>query len=246
MYDYRMSIENMQAKVTVTHPVDTMKPIQETETQRFFFAYDRGRIRYEKNQFNSKSGLSWLDQSLSTPEFYFLRHPHGTPEVNDGNCLFLDSPLAKPLETFDPRRIGTDRYGFGTIEINHFNYDTLLDMLYNARCENYNVSMDMFDDEKCYKVSFQVRAEGSFGSGAFWIDPQKGYNLVRGESEAETLDWHDSYSVTLSKFTTHRGEIWFPQLIMYKYRMKVGGKKRLSSILSPLMYKTRQHSPSLD
>ena len=221
MYDYRMAIENMRAEVTVTHPVNMRQPIRETERQNFFFAFDRGRIRYDKNQYNSKSGLSWLDQSLSTPEFFFHRHPHGVPEVNDGNSLFVNSPLTESLGTLDPRRIGTDLISFDATEFNSFNYDTLLDTFYKAykaRAENYNVSIDYVDGEKLYKVSFQFKDRDLLST--YWISPQKGYNLVRFEAISEMDNYHHSYVVILEKFPAQKGEIWFPRKIVSDYSLK--------------------------
>ena len=216
MYDYRMAIENMRAEATATWLVDTRQPIRETITHHFSFFYDRGRVRVDRTWLNPNDPRMQLYQYLSTPDFYFFRHPHGVPAVNDGNSLFLDRPLTQRFDTLDPRRIGTDWASFDTIMITHFNYDTLLDKFYNAIGENYNVVVDYVDGEKLYKISYQVNHAGI--SNSYWINPQKGYNLVRAESESELLDRHSRYVVTLGRFSARNGEIWFPIEISYKLR----------------------------
>jgi len=153
---------------------------------------------------------------LSTPDFYFTRHTSPeTSHINDGNSLFVNPPLEQPFDTFDPRRIGTDWASVDTIETTHFNYDTLLKNYYSPHGENYNVSIDVIDGEKLYKVSWHVSNAEFFGS--YWIDPQKGYSLVRAESGSEMLDLHGSYNVTLNKFASSRGNIWFPQEVFYRH-----------------------------
>ena len=227
MYDYRMAIENMRAEVTVTRPTNTRQPIVEKMTQKFSFAYDKGRVRCDITY--STLGVSnvRLYQNLSTPEFYVVRQPfprnlinndHPVPVVNDGNSLSVRPPLEKPFETLDPRRIGTDLGSIDTIETTHFNYDKLLDSFYNPKGENYSVSIDVVDGEKLYKVSYQVSTTGM--SNSYWIDPQKGYNLVRFDAESEKLSFYIYRTVTLGKFSARAGEIWFPQKISYKHRVK--------------------------
>jgi len=218
MYDYRMAIENMRAEVTVTKLVDTRQPIRESETQHFHFAFDRGRVRCDRIFSNSETSQSRFYQDLSTPEFHFTRHPYGIPDINDGSSLFLNSPLTQTFDTLDPRRIGTDWASFDTIVVNRFNYDTLLDQFYNANGENYSVSIDLVDNEELYKVSYQVRSVSI--SNSYWINPRKGYNLVRCESASEELGMYISYVVTLDKFAANNGEIWFPQEIFYKRRVR--------------------------
>jgi len=200
----------------VTRPVHSRQPIRETETQVFYFALDGGRTRYDRTTFNSKSSMKWIDQTLSTPGFYFHRHPHGISEVNDGNSLFLTSPLTEPFETFDPRRIGTDLMSFDTIEINPFNYDTLLDRFYSANGEDYSVNIDIVDGEKLYKVSYQVSRAGLLCS--YWINPQKGYNLVRSESVSERDDFCHIHVIMLDNFPSQKETVWFPRQIVNEYR----------------------------
>ena len=80
-----------------------------------------------------QSPQSQYYQYLSTPDFYFTRHTSPTTHhVNDGNSLFVRRPLKQPFQTYDPRRIGTDPSSFDIAFINRFNYDTLLDIFYNA------------------------------------------------------------------------------------------------------------------
>jgi hypothetical protein len=85
----------------------------------------------------------------------------------------------------------------------------------------------MVNGEKLYKISYQINVscEGDNGEtikgailNSYWIDPQKGYNLVRSETESEILDIHISYIVTLGKVPSQKGEIWFPQEISFKHR----------------------------
>ena len=128
MYDYRMSIENMRAEVTVTYPVNTRQPIKETAKLHLVFIYDKGRARCDKTWFSPQSTQVQFWQYLSTPEFYFTRHSSPeTQHINDGNSLLVSPPLGQPIDTFDPRRIGTDLDSFDTIETTHFNYDVLLE-----------------------------------------------------------------------------------------------------------------------
>lgn len=75
----------------------------------------------------------------------------------------------------------------------------------------------MVGGEKLYKVSVLVKDEGNLCS--YWISPQKGYNLVRIESESKMYDAQQSYSVTLHKFTCRKGEVWFPQETFYRDKM---------------------------
>ena len=227
MYDYRMSIENMRAEVTVMRPTNTKQPHVEKMTQKFSFAYDKGRVRCDMTYSTLGSSNVSLYQKLSTPEFYVVRQPfprnllnngNSVPVVNNGNSLSVRPPLAKPFDTLDPRRIGTDWRSIDTIDTTHFNYDTLLDTFYNPKGENYSVSIDVVDGENLYKVSFQVSGTG--GSNSYWIDPQKGYNLVRANAETESLGKYISYDVTLGKFAARERDIWFPQRISYKHRVK--------------------------
>ena len=218
MYDYRMAIENMRVEVTVTKPVDTHQPHRETEKQLFYFVYDKGRVRCDQTFSNPKFPKKWFYQHLSTPDFYFTRHPSEVPEVNDGNSLFVRFPLEQPFDTLDPRRIGVNRNSFDTLKITQFNYDAILDDLYPARGEDFNVSIDMLDGEKLYKISYRIN-EGNILS-SYWINPQKGYNLVRSESESQSHNRYYSYDVTLDKLPASRGEIWFPRQIVYKHTIK--------------------------
>jgi len=117
----------------------------------------------------------------------------------------------------DPRRIGTDVAHVDTMTIRRFNYETLLEHFYSPKGENYHVSIDMVDGEKLYKVSYQGGSGVIFNS--YWIDPQRGYNLVRANTESEVRGLYVSYTVTLDKFPSQRGDVWFPQKISYKYRM---------------------------
>lgn len=219
MYDYRMSIENMRVEVTVTKPVHASQPYREKIKQHFYFAYDNGRVRFDETISKSETPHMWLYQRLSTPDFYFIRHPSPSlHEVNDGNSLILTSPLTKPLATLDPRRIGTDRNHFDIIAQVPFSYDNLLDKFYPPKGEDFRVSTDIVDGEKLYKVSYQINDGEILNS--YWINPQKGHSLVRTESKSEKLDRYTSYVVALEQFTTHKGEIWFPQWIVYTYEIK--------------------------
>ena len=217
MYDYRMAIENMRAEVTVTYPVDTRQPIKETAKTYILFIYDKERVRCDWSWSVPKSTRIQFWQYLSTPDIYFTRHTSPeTSHINEGNSLFVCEPLEQPFDTLDPRRIGTDWTTFDAIRTNPFNYDVLLELYYSPHEENYTVSIDYVDGEKLYKVSWQASDVEFFGS--YWINPQKGYNLVRCEGESEVLDLHDSYNVTLGKFASNRGDMWFPQKITHKYR----------------------------
>ena len=218
MYDYRMAIENMRAEVTVTKPVNTNQPHVEKMKRHFYFAYDKGRVRCDTTYYGVEPSDKWLYQYLSTPDFYFIRHPSEVPEINDGNSLFLNDPLTQPFDTFDPRRIGTDWSSFDTIEIVHFNYDSLLECFYSPHGENYNVSVDVVDGEKLYKVSFHANNGEIVNS--YWINPQKGYNFVKGKSESEKFDMSINHTVTLGKFNTRLGKVWFPQTIVHKNKVK--------------------------
>jgi hypothetical protein len=215
MYDYRMSIENMRCEVTVTRPVDTRQPYRAKMKQHYYFAYDRGCIRCDKTYFGTESSDVWLYQDLSTPDFYYTRHPSPeVPDVNDGNTLFVDAPLAQPLDTLDPRRVGFERGHFETIGTRHFSYDTLLDKFYPPKGENFVVNVDRVDNENFYKISYQING-GEF-SNSYWINPQKGYNLVRSKSDSDSLNRHSNYAVEIGKFTSQKGEIWFPKRVVYK------------------------------
>jgi len=227
MYDYRMAIENMRAEVTVTKPVFTVQPDEVNVKQHYFFAYDKGRVRCDITFFNSEHSEVAFDQHLVTPDFYFLRYLSGEHKNNDGNSLIVNSAPERPFDTFDPRRIGTDGNSFDTIEVVHFNYDTLLDEYYSPMGENYAVSIDIVDGDKLYKVSYQVNVfdEGDNGEitkgeilNSYWINPQKGYSLVRSETESEMLDLYISYAVTLGQFHSQKGEIWFPREILFRHR----------------------------
>jgi len=227
MYDYRMAIENMRAEVTVTTPIDTEQPLEENRKQHYYFAYDKGRVRCDITFFNAKHSKVALDQHLVTPDFYFLRYPSSEIKTDDGNSLIVNSAPERFFDTLDPRRIGTDRNSFDTAGIVHFNYDALLDEYYSPIGENYNVSIDTVDGDKLYKVSYLVNVsdEGDNGekikgeiSNSYWINSQKGYNLVRSETESEMFDLHISYAVTLGKFPSQKGEIWFPQKFVFKHR----------------------------
>jgi len=216
MYDYRMAIENMRAEVTVTFPVDTRQPVKEKIKEYYYFAYDKGRVRCDRTLSTPTSPQSQFYQYLSTPDFYFSRHTSPeTQEVNDGNSLFVNPPLERSVETFDLRRLGTDRTHFVMEE--PFNYEALLENFYSPMWDNFNVSIDDVDGEKIYKIS--CRFKDSDFSSSFWLDPQKGYNLVRSESGSATLDQHISYVVTLGKFTAHKGDMWFPKETFYRYKM---------------------------
>jgi len=221
MYDYRMSIENMRAEVTVTYPVDTKQIHREKMKQHHYFAYNKGRVRCDITYFGIEPSHVWLHQKLSTPDFYFTRYPsgvsNGVSTVNDGNGLFLGSPLIEPF-ALDPRRIGTDRNSFDAISTVPFHYDSLLDWFYPARAENFDISIDWVDGEKLYKVSYQF--DDTKLSNSYWINPQKGYNLIRSEAESDMLNMHSSYIVTLDTFATHKGDVWFPREISYKYSTK--------------------------
>lgn len=218
MYDYRMAIENMQAEVTVTTPVDTVQPFRKKIKQHYYFAFDKGRVRCDITRSNFETPNIWFYQHLSTPEFYFIRHPSKVPEVNDGNSLFLRSPLKQSFDTLDPRRLGTDWKHFDTILIDPFSYDALMGQFFSPKGEDFHVSIDLVDDEGLYKISYKINGGKIINS--YWINPQKGYNLVRGKSESEELDRHDTYIVTLEKFKTQSGEIWFPRQIVYQYKLK--------------------------
>ena len=221
MYDYRMAIENMRAEVTVTYPVDTMQPVRETIKRHFFFAYDRGRIRSDQTLSTSQHPKANFKQYLSTPELYFTRHTSPTtPHINDGNSLFVNPPLDQPLETYDPRRIGTDPHSFDLIHISPFNYDTLLQRFYSPIGEDFNVSIDHVGGERLCKVSCRVNNNGNLSLYSFWINPQKGYNLVRSEYESEISGLHQSYIVTLDQFMSRKGEMWFPRATFHRYKMK--------------------------
>ena len=228
MYDYRMAIENMRAEVTVAMPVHTVRPHRTEIKRHFFFAYDRGRVRCDETLSNSETSHVRLYQHLSTPDFYFLRHPSiktpesggvfNTSEINDGNSLTLNLPFEQPFNTLDPRRIGTDVNGFDIMETKSFNYDTLLDDFYNPLGENYNVSVDYVDGEKLYKVSYQVSRAGI--SGSHWFNPQKGFNLVQSKVESEMRGLYIDYSVILGMFDSDKGSVWFPQKIFHRHRVK--------------------------
>ena len=222
MYDYRMAIDNIRVEVTVTKPVCTQQRHRETETQRFFFAYDKGRVRCDKTYTNPKFPQDWFYQDLSTQDFYFTRHPAGSSasmsEINDGNNLYLLKPHESPIDTFDPRRIGTDRNTFDIIFVSPFNYDTLLDQFYPAKAENFDVSIDLVDGEKLYKISYQFADRDITNS--YWLNPQKGYNLVQSESGSNTLGSQSSYAVALSKHSSIKGDVWFPQEIVRKQKTK--------------------------
>ena len=215
MYDYRMAIDNMQAKVTVTKPIDTRQRHRQTETQHLFFAYDKGRVRFDKTLSNPKASQDWLYQDLSTQDFYFTRYPVDTPansqEVNDGNNLFLFNPRKEPLDSFDPRRIGTDLNTLDIIPVTSFNYDTLLYWFYPSKAANFEVHVDEAGGEKLYKITYQFNDGEILNS--YWLNPQKGYNLVRFESS--TGEW--SYIVTLGKFPSKKGDVWFPKETVFRH-----------------------------
>ena len=218
MYDYRMAIDNMRAEVTVTEPVDTQQRHRETGTQHFFFAYDKGRVRCDRTYSNPKFSTK-LYQYLSTSDFYYTRYPSPeNPQINDGNNLVFWNPLAEQLDLFDLRGIGLNHASFDAIAWVPFSFDTILDGFYNPKGEGFSVNIDLSDGERLYKVSYQIDKGVILNS--YWINPQKGYNLVRWESESKALDRYSVYTITLGKFSARGGEIWFPQLILYKYRMK--------------------------
>jgi hypothetical protein len=92
---------------------------------------------------------------------------------------------------------------------------------YSPHGENFSISIDNVDGEKLYKISSrQIISDGVVGTNLFWINPQKGYNLVQCEFGVEKYDLHISYAVTLGKFAASKGEIWFPKEIFYRYQMK--------------------------
>jgi hypothetical protein len=93
-----------------------------------------------------------------------------------------------------------------------------LDRFYPAKAENFDVCIDLVDGEKLYKISYQFA--GSDISNSYWLNPQKGYNLVRSESGSDMLGIHSSFAITLSKFASKKGDVWFPQELVYKRRTK--------------------------
>jgi hypothetical protein len=121
-----------------------------------------------------------------------------------------------------------------------FSYDNLLDKFYPPKGEDFSVSTDLVDGEKLYKVSYQINKGEILNS--YWINPQKGYNLVRTESKSEKLDRYTSYAVTLKKCTARRGEIWFPQQIIYAYKTK-GNTVEERIVLDSVAFDVQDETP---
>jgi len=224
MYDYRASIKDMRANVLVTYPVNTKHSFEETVKSHFYFAYNKERVRCDVT-WNTNNPQSHFHQYLSTPNFYFHRNPSSdeASHINDGNSLFVDSPLTQPGEVYDPQFIGMDPSCFSLIYFHPFtfNYDSLLSRFHSPHGKDFNVNIDYIDGEKLYKVSSrQIVSEGIEGTSSIWINPQKGYSFVRYDAGVKKYDLRIIYAVTLHKFSIHKGEIWFPQEIFYQYKME--------------------------
>ena len=135
--------------------------------------------------------------------YSFFKEPNRTDRVHVLTSVSRDLALKDlkdgAIPSTDIRLLGM--VPFGT----YFGKHELTSLVANPNRTNLSMVEESFDGVSCKKITFLDRRNVE---RKLWIDPQKGYSVIRIESDSDKLNFHNVTEVTVEKHAD--SGIWFP------------------------------------